>query len=337
MDNSFASYKVEERSYVSYIKREIHNQLVGRKFTETHTGKIDIIVSEITSNLIKHAGSGELLFRIYNDDDSATVFEIISIDNGPGIADTARMMRDGVSSAGTLGNGLGAIGRLSEVAQLYSIPGWGTVLYVMVSTRKKAALRKKSALEIRALCVNKPREVVCGDGYRVKATGSDVSILFGDGLGHGPKAKEAMDRASDFFLASATSDPVEIIQLMHENIRRTRGLVATVAIFDLASNDWKVCGVGNILTKVYSGIQFRDYVPYNGTIGMNLPSSMSASVLAAEANQYLIMSSDGIQSRWDINRYPSIRRYDNIVLAAAIYKDFTRGNDDASVFIAKVT
>jgi hypothetical protein len=48
------------------------------------------------------------------------------------------------------------------------------------------------------------------------------------------------------------------------------------------------------------------------------------------------MCSDGIQTRWDLNRYPAILKYDSTVLAAAIYKDFTRGNDDASVLIAKV-
>lgn len=339
MDKSFTSYKVEERSYVSYIKREIHSQVLRSRFMETQAGKIDIIVSEMASNLIKHAGGGEILFRVYDPDAHTSVFEIISIDKGPGIADTGRMMRDGVSTTHTLGHGLGAIHRLSDTAQLFSLTGWGTVLYAMVSSegkKKKGREQKTPGVDIRALCVNKPRETVCGDGYCIKRTPAAISIFFGDGLGHGPNAKEAIDRANEFFEGCSENDPVEILRQMHENIRRTRGLVGTVAVCDLKGGQWRVCGVGNILTRVYSGIEFKNYMPYNGTIGLNLPNSMNASVFVVESNQYMIMCSDGIQSRWDLNKFHSILKYDNTVLAAAIYKDFARGTDDASVLIAKV-
>jgi anti-sigma regulatory factor (Ser/Thr protein kinase) len=337
MDKSFASYKVEERSYVSYIKREIHGQVLRGKFSETQAGEIDIIVSEISSNLVKHAGSGEILFRIHEDNTGSSVFEIVSIDNGPGIADTARMMRDGVSTTHTLGHGLGAIHRLSDTAQVFSVPGWGTIVYAMVSSKQKKNIGQKSqGLEIRALCVNKPRETECGDGYGVKHTASGVIIFFGDGLGHGPKAKEAIDLAREFLSSCNESEPVEILRQMHQNIRRTRGLVGTIAVCDLKANQWRICGVGNILTRLYSGIEFKNYMPYNGTIGLNLPSSMNASTLPVESNQHLIMSSDGIQARWDLSKFHSILKYDNTVLAAAIYKDFSRGTDDASVLVAKV-
>ena len=338
MARSFTSYRVEERSYVSYIKREIHNQVQRCKFSQIQAGKIDIIVSEMASNIIKHAGSGELLFRVDEFDELCSTFEIISIDNGPGIADTARMMRDGVSTTHTLGQGLGSINRLSDMAQLYSMPGWGTIHYAMVKkdSGKKTSAVKKAGLEIRALCVNKPRETVCGDGYSIRHSDSETFIFFGDGLGHGEFAKDAVDRAGEFFLQSRDNEPVDIIRNMHEKIRRTRGLVGTVARCDLKSNQWTICGVGNIFTRVYSGIESKNIMPYNGTIGLNLPSTMNSYVLNCENNQHLIMCSDGIQTRWDLNKYPAVLKYDSMILASAIYKDFSRRNDDASVLIAKV-
>lgn len=337
MDNSFTSYKVEERSFVAYIKREIHNRILRRKFSEVQVGEIDIIVSEIASNIIKHAGSGELLYRVYDSDPASTTFEVISIDNGPGIADTARMLKDGVSTSHTLGQGLGSIHRLSNTAQLYSLPGWGTILYAMVKTipKRTSPVPKKSALEIRALCVNKPKESVCGDGYLVKHNGSQITIFFGDGLGHGLHAKDAIDAARNFLLEADEDEPVRIIRQMHEKIRRTRGLVGTVATCNVKTGQWRICGVGNIFTRLYGGIEFRNIMPYNGTIGLNIPNSMNASTHSVESNQHLIMCSDGIQTRWDLNKYPSILKYDNIILAAAIFKDFSRRNDDASVLIAK--
>jgi anti-sigma regulatory factor (Ser/Thr protein kinase) len=337
MDKTFISYHIAERSYVAYIKREIHNKVTQAKFTETKAAEIDIIVSEIASNLVKHVGSGELLYRIQNISATESTFEIISIDNGPGMSDTSRMMRDGVSTSSTLGHGLGAISRLSDAFQIFSMPAWGTVVYSMVKTKgEKKANSKPFDLEIRALCVNKPREIVCGDGFRIKRTASAITIFFGDGLGHGPNAKDAVDAAGDFFMECMDTEPVLLIRQLHEKVRKTRGLVATVASFNKNTNEWSLCGVGNILTRIYSGITYKNYLPYNGTVGLNLPNSMKPSVFPVEKNQHLIMCSDGIQTRWDLNRYPAIFKYDNIVLAATLYKDFSRGTDDSSTLIAKV-
>lgn len=328
---------MEERSYVSYIKREIHLQVARAKFTVMQAAEIDIIVSELASNIIKHAGHGELLFRVQDLDDQTSAFEVISIDNGPGIADTIRMLKDGVSTTHTLGHGLGSINRLSDTAQLYSIPGWGTIMYAQVKTKNK---RKDPPRihnpDVRALCVNKPRETVCGDGYRVKRTARETVIFFGDGLGHGIKAKEAVDCAGDFIFECTENDPVEIIRQMHEKIRRTRGLVGSIAVCNTKTNEWRICGVGNIFTRMYTGLEPKNYMSYNGTIGLNLPNSLGSSCFPLEGNQHLIMCSDGIKTRWDLSRYPSILKYDNMILASAIYKDFSRGTDDASVLVAKV-
>jgi anti-sigma regulatory factor (Ser/Thr protein kinase) len=338
MDKPFTSYRIEERSYVSYIKREIHTEASHCHFSETRVGEIDIIVSEVCSNLIKHAGGGDVLYRISDVSEQESRFEIVCIDKGPGMADVPKMMKDGTSTTKTLGHGLGAIERLSTFSQVYSIPGWGTIVYALVSTEeKKYAAKNGLELDFRTLSVNKPRETVCGDGYRVKRTGQEVQIFFGDGLGHGEHAKEAVDRAGNFFMGYEERDPVSILRMIHEHVRRTRGLVGTVAIGDLKTNEWRICGVGNILTRLYSGVTYKNYMSYNGALGLNVPNSMKESIYRIEKNQHLIMCSDGIRSRWDLNKYPSIFKYDCTLLAAALYSDFNRGNDDSSILVAKVS
>lgn len=336
MDKTFTSYKIEERSYVAFIKREIHIKVVAAKFSEKQTSEIDIVVSEITSNLIKHAANGELLYRISAFADADPEFEIICIDKGPGIDDTVKMMKDGVSTTKTLGQGLGAIERLSSFFQIFSVPKWGTILYARISPQKNKINKVGFSLDVKSLCVNKPRELVCGDGYHIKENNDLIQILFGDGLGHGEFAKEAVDKAGDSFFECSETEPVEIIRYVHQAIRKTRGLVGSVAVMNKRTNHWSLCGVGNILTRMYSGIEYKNHMSYNGTIGLTIPNSMKSSVVPVERNQHLIMCSDGIQSRWDLSRYPSIFKFDNIVLAAALYKDFSRGTDDTSTLIAKV-
>jgi hypothetical protein len=209
-------------------------------------------------------------------------------------------------------------------------------LYAMLSTKIGSARRTELDVGIKALCVSKPRETVCGDGYRIKRTDANIQIFFADGLGHGEYAKEAVDHAGDFFYSCEDDEPIDIIRQMHEKIRRTRGLVATLAVMDKKSKEWRLCGVGNISTRIYTGIVYKNYMPYNGTIGMNIPNSMKVSTYYVEKNQHLVMCTDGIRTRWDVAKYPSIFKYDNTIMAASLYKDFTRGNDDASILIAKV-
>jgi anti-sigma regulatory factor (Ser/Thr protein kinase) len=337
MDKSFTSYHIEERSFIAYIKREIHTNVTQARFNQHQVGEIDIVVSELSSNLVKHAGGGELLFRCFNSGEKDSTFEIVSIDSGPGIPDMMRMSRDGVSTVGTLGNGLGAITRLSTFSQVYSIPKWGTIVYSRVSTNKDSFIEHSTlSMDIRSLCVNKPRELVCGDGYAIKKNKDDLQVFFGDGLGHGVHAEEAVKAAERCFMESKEVEPVEILRQIHEAVRKTRGLVALVATFNEKNNEWKICGIGNVLARMYSGIQYKNYMSYNGTVGMTIPNSMKDSIQQGEKNQHFVVCSDGIRTRWEINRYPSVFKYDGKILAACIYKDYTRRTDDSSVLIAKV-
>lgn len=335
MDNSFTSYAIDDRSYVAFVKREIHSQLLASQFTKTAVGEIDIIVSELTSNLIKHAGSGELLYRMYNVND-VSILEIISIDQGPGMADVQRMMKDGVSTTNTLGQGLGAIQRLSNNFHVYSLPNWGTICYVNKRSSDDNCIRSSNRLDINAICVPKFSEVICGDKYAVKISHDFVKVFLCDGLGHGEYAHAAATKACDFFNHCEETDPVEIIREMDGHVKKTRGLVGTAAVLNLKQSEWRICGVGNISTRLYGGISFKHHMSYNGIIGLNIPRSLSSSIFQAEKYQQLVMSSDGIRTRWELSKFPSILKYDTMILAAALYKDYNRKTDDSSVFIGKV-
>ena len=62
------------------------------------------------------------------DDGTNQEFELLAIDQGPGMRDVDACMRDGHSTAGTAGCGLGAVLRLSGTFDLFSAPGQGTVV-----------------------------------------------------------------------------------------------------------------------------------------------------------------------------------------------------------------
>jgi hypothetical protein len=43
------------------------------------------------------------------------------------------------------------------------------------------------------------------------------------------------------------------------------------------------------------------------------------------------MHSDGLGSRWDLADYPGLSERASTLIAAVLYRDFRRGNDDVTV------
>src|SRR3984885_7750051 len=97
------------------------------EFPAARTDQLTLAVTEAATNLHKHASQGSMLLRIARQDGSPGI-ELVTIDAGPGFRDAAAALRDGHSTSGTLGIGLGAIRRLADFCDLCSVPGHGTVL-----------------------------------------------------------------------------------------------------------------------------------------------------------------------------------------------------------------
>lgn len=328
-------FKANDRSYFAILKKEIHQLAVAAGFSEKKVGEIDIVVSEVVSNLVKHAGGGDVWAAITNID-GIEVLEIISVDNGPGMTDVNRMMNDGVSTRNTLGHGLGSIKRLSDFLQVFSLKDWGTVMLIRFHRTQKAAYTKPAKAEIRSVVLPKPGEVECGDGAYHKNSSGYLKLFIGDGLGHGAEAAKAVVRAGEAFLHSAETDAVEIIREINLAVKKTRGLVGTTAVFDWKLAKWQICGVGNISSRFTGNGNSKNNMPYNGIIGLNVPRSLNAQFMNHENGQVLVMASDGLKSKLDTLKYPGIWRYDLSILCAVLIKDFGRFTDDSSVLACKI-
>ena len=335
MDKTFTSYRIEDRSLVAFIKREIHNLALQCGFSSHRAGETDIIIAELASNLIKFAGSGELLYRAVEHQDKFKI-ELYVLDKGTGIDNIAKIMHDGYSSSNTLGQGLGAIKRLSTTFQMYSLRGWGTVQYVEICDTQALKSAAPQLFPHAVIATNCPGEKVCGDGYHIKYLPGGLQVFVGDGLGHGPNAFEAVQSAISVFKGSMEKDPVAIIREIHDRVKKTRGLVATIASVDYVSGTWTICGVGNISTRIYMGLENKTYTPYNGIIGHNIPRTLNPTIVPYSMHQILIMHSDGLRTRWNLNDLVSIIKQDPGLIAAALYKDNVRGNDDATILVAKL-
>ena len=327
--------RADDRSYFSILKKDIHALAVEAGFNSSKVGEIDIIIAELTSNLIKHAGGGTIWVKLL-EQDGVQGIEIISIDNGPGMQDVTRMVADGVSTKNTLGHGLGSMKRLADVFQVFSQKDWGTIVLIRVFTETLPLFKKPAPVEIRSVLLPKPGEVECGDGFFQSITDTHYKLFLGDGLGHGPEAAKAVTKAGEAFQNCEETDPVEIIRHINLAVKKTRGLVGTVAVFDIAERCWRLCGVGNISTKINGPVQAKNYTAYNGIIGLNVPNTLNSQEVPYEKGQYLIMCSDGLKTRWDTIKFPGLIRYDLSILAASLIKEYSRNTDDMSAVACKI-
>lgn len=326
-------FTVADRSYFSLLKKEIHNIVTKAGFNEHKAGQVDIVVAEIVTNLVKHAGGGKLLVKMVQEDEIHGV-ELISIDNGIGIGDLNRMMVDGVSTKNSLGQGLGAMQRISDLFQIYSQKGWGTVLLARIFTDPLPYKKKRN--EIRSLVLPITGEEKSGDGFYCEVTPDHVRIFSGDGLGHGEAASVAVNEAINAFKVCREESAAAIINYIHQSVRKTRGLVGMAAVFSFKEKIWRLCGVGNIASRVINGIDTKNHLSYNGIIGHNIPTRLNDTEIPFQVGQTMIMCSDGIKTRWDHTKYPTILKYDLSILAAVIFKDFGRFTDDMSVGAIKL-
>ena len=335
VSRTHAVFKADDRSYFAILKKEIHAIATSAGFDEHRVGEIDIIVAEMVSNLVKHAGGGQLLVKLVEENELQGI-EIISVDNGRGMTDVSRMVADGVSTKNTLGHGLGAMKRLAHIFQVYSQKDWGTIILARIFEEPPPTSRKVPRAEIKSIILPKPGEKECGDGFHCVSTPEQIRLFLGDGLGHGSEAARAVKTAIEAFETCTEEDPVEVIRYINNSVKKTRGLVGTVAVFSLKEKIWKVCGVGNIATKIIGPTFSKGYLAYNGIIGLNLPRTLNAQEISHEKGQHVVMCSDGLKSRWDTIKYPSVLRYDLTVLSASLLKDFARNTDDMSVMACKI-
>jgi hypothetical protein len=247
-------------------------------------------------------------------------------------------MKDGTSTTKTLGQGLGAIGRLSDFFQVYTQDKWGTVMYskALLEPLTTLAVRPKKGLNAKCLSVCMPGEKVCGDGWHIKKKDGNTLIFIGDGLGHGEYAHEAVQKAIEAFKECESTDPVDILRFMHQKVKKTRGLVGTVAVVNHSSKEWRISGIGNITTRVYDGLLSKNCMSHNGIIGLNVPGTLTNYTIDAELYPNIVMYSDGLRSRVDILKYPLLLKYDPSVIAGCLYKDNARKTDDMTVLVGKV-
>ena len=302
-------------------------------FNETERGKVGIVVTEMANNLVRHAKDGQLLLqaRTRNDIDG---IEILALDKGPGMSNISECLHDGFSTAGTPGNGLGAISRLCDLLDIYSQPNVGTALLTHLWASPNQALQPNSNLEVGVVCLPKTGEEVSGDAWATEQQADRSLLLVADGLGHGSLAAQASLEAVRIFRENVSLSPKEIVEAAHAALRSTRGAAMAVAEVNFEQQSVRFAGVGNIAGTVFSPEGSYSMVSHNGTVGHEV-RKIQEFVYQWPKGGLLVMHSDGLSTQWRLERYAGLAARHPSLIAGVLYRDFNRGRDDITVLVAR--
>jgi anti-sigma regulatory factor (Ser/Thr protein kinase) len=324
---------VKDQSYVGQVRRMVKDYASQIGLSGQVLEKLSIVSTELATNLAKHAlEGGEIL--VFNDsDDEQVVVRLTSIDRGPGIDRVEDALEDGVSTSNTLGGGLGAIRRLSDSFYISTAKGKGTIIQCafLQKTLRTSNRKNDHLVEIGTFSVAHPAEKNCGDGFATATSNKMTSILVVDGLGHGDLAAEASQRAVETFQNDPFEDARTLVGRMHSHMEGTRGAALALAQIDCETNVLNFVGVGNIASRVYSKYTSTGCVSTQGIIGSNV-GTLKQFDYEWHSGDALLMHSDGIRSGAKLDE---TRLKPATMLAAEIYRDFSRLNDDATVVVVK--
>lgn len=332
-----ACFEITEPSQVGQARRAAARLAAELAFDEVTAGRVALVVTELGTNLARHAQRGRLLLAAVGAPCGGPCLEVISMDHGPGIADIGHSLLDGVSTGGTPGTGLGAVQRLADRFSAYSLPGRGTVIATRIATRDVAGHPQWPADTgycAAGIALAAPGELVCGDGWRLRVDDGIAQLMVVDGLGHGPFAAAAADAALPVFEAATGQSPAQTLQRAHAALHGTRGAAGAVARLSAADGTLVFAGAGNIAGRLLSGIGERSLLSQHGTLGLQVRRLQDVDY-AWPAHALLVLHSDGITSRWSLSDVPGLLQCDPAVIAAWILRDHGRGRDDATVVVVR--
>lgn len=316
---------LHDASQIGEARRLARRLAVEAGLAEPDAERAALVVSEAARNALVHGGGGEVVLRAVGGGAVGPALEILALDRGPGIADVEAAMRDGYSTAGTAGHGLGAIARQAQAFEVHTRPGGGVALYARVGAAEGPA---------GVVCLPMRGERACGDGWAVRREGRRSLFLVVDGLGHGAAAADASAAAVAALERAPDSSVVDVLERIHGALRATRGAAVSVLEVIAGAPVARYGGIGNVSGSIWSAGGVRRMVSLPGTAG-HVVRRIQAFDYEWPDDGLLVLHSDGLAGHFDLSPASGLARRHPALVAGVLYRDHARGRDDVTVLVAR--
>jgi anti-sigma regulatory factor (Ser/Thr protein kinase) len=298
-------------------------------FTPQECAEIALAVRELATNLLRHADSGAI--GICGSDGTIT---IEACDHGPGMVDPDAAQRDGYSTVGSLGYGLGTVNRAMDDLRIVSSHHTGTTVTARRSVRPLRGVGGGEPLDVGIATVPLFGQAKNGDDYIDMHWGTCRLVGVIDGIGHGPLAHTAA-RAARTYVEHHFDQPLDAIFRGAEiECRGSRGVVMALARLDWDRSELEFASVGNIEARLLHADMSHNLIARRGIVGLTSPPPI-VSVQQWQPDATLILHSDGIRSHWGRGVVDDVLDASASVLARAILSRLRKDTDDATVLVMR--
>jgi anti-sigma regulatory factor (Ser/Thr protein kinase) len=326
------AFPIDHASRVGEARRHATQLARQLAWDDVDVGRLALVVTELASNLLRHAQKAQLLIAART---HTSEVEVLAIDKGPGIANLRQCMGDGFSTGSTPGTGLGAVQRLADAFDIHSTVPHGTAAVARVrNPRAQPRASVPRSFEIGAVALAAPGETECGDAWSACQDGHRAGVMVADGLGHGPQAAEAAQAATTVFGLAPFGDLRGTLEQAHRELRATRGAAVSSIQLDMEEGTIRSAGAGNVTIRVIAGDSDRTVISQHGTIGLQI-RRLEEVRTEWPRHAVAVVHTDGIESRWTPQLIHPVLAHDPALVAAILVRDHFRGRDDATVVVVR--
>lgn len=334
-DTDEITITVADEADVILAGRQAKAVLADLAFDESALEELVLVVHELASNIVKHAGEGSITLTPQSRNGRGGV-EIHAHDSGPGIADVGQAVVDGYSTVGSLGGGLGAVHRLMDEVVVNSGAD-ATAGVRIVATRWNGAApsdQRAPPLAVGAATRAKPGHDHNGDAFLIEHGRGQTLVGVIDGLGHGQAAHRASRTAQRYVRRHSTQPLADLFSGVERDCRGTRGVVMLLARFDWDADNVTLGGVGNITVRLCHSPEPRHLVSTRGVLGGNAPSP-TITEWSWSAASVLVVHSDGLTSRWRCDEVSLRDGRSATTTADDLLQSLWTREDDATVLVVR--
>jgi serine/threonine protein phosphatase PrpC len=197
----------------------------------------------------------------------------------------------------------------------------------------------EDALELGIAGLTHEGETRSGDLAVIAPYEEGVLAAVIDGLGHGDAAAHAAEAAAGVLREHAGEAPQALFERCHRALRRTRGVVMTLAWFVLGDGTPRVrwVGVGNVearLLRAGEGVDAKHPGPLvlGGVVGHQLPRTIRASEIELEPGDAVAFATDGVTADYSAVLDPALGPQ---AQAERILAAHGKGSDDALAAVVR--
>jgi hypothetical protein len=126
------------------------------------------------------------------------------------------------------------------------------------------------------------------------------------------------------------------MQILHEALRPTRGAAVTLLEVDWDAGRATTVAVGNVTAAMINGTQIKRIAADNGIVGHVIPRPRELQHVC-QPDTIFVLHSDGLTAHWQPDRYPGLMQHHAALIAGVLYRDCTRGRDDALIVVIRRT